>query len=62
MSKIIFLIRYFSKTTTLHCGNQVLCIRGRIFRQVADGGKGLQMWRVVMKILNKLLQRADRGW
>jgi hypothetical protein len=31
--------------------------------QVADGGDGLQMWRVAANILNKQSQRtADRGW
>jgi hypothetical protein len=30
--------------------------------QVADGGEGLQTWRVAVNILNKELQTANRGW
>jgi hypothetical protein len=30
--------------------------------QVADGGDGLQIWRVVANILNKQSQTADKGW
>jgi hypothetical protein len=29
--------------------------------QVADGGGGLQIWRVAANVLNKHLQTADRG-
>jgi hypothetical protein len=30
--------------------------------QVADGGDGLQMWRIASNILNKQHRTADRGW
>jgi hypothetical protein len=30
--------------------------------QVADGGDGLQIWRVAAIILNKQLRTADMGW
>jgi hypothetical protein len=30
--------------------------------QVADGGDGLQIWRVAANILNKQLRTADKGW
>jgi hypothetical protein len=30
--------------------------------QVADGGDGLQIWRVAANILNKKSQTADRVW
>jgi hypothetical protein len=30
--------------------------------QVADGGEGLQIWRVAANILNKQLRTADKGW
>jgi hypothetical protein len=30
--------------------------------QVADGGDGLQIWRVAANILNKQSRTADRGW
>jgi hypothetical protein len=30
--------------------------------QVADGGDGLQIWRVSANILNKQLRTADKGW
>jgi len=30
--------------------------------QVADGGDGLQIWRVDASILNKQLRTADKGW
>jgi hypothetical protein len=35
------------------------CIAGP---QVADGGGGLQIWRVAANILNKHLGTADKGW
>jgi hypothetical protein len=31
-------------------------------REVADGGDGLQIWRVAVNISNKLLRTADEGW
>jgi hypothetical protein len=30
--------------------------------QVADGGNGLQIWRVAANILNKQSRTADKGW
>jgi hypothetical protein len=30
--------------------------------QVADGGDGLQIWRVAANILNKQSQTVDKGW
>jgi hypothetical protein len=30
--------------------------------RVADGGYGLQIWRVVANILNKQSHTADKGW
>jgi hypothetical protein len=30
--------------------------------QVADGGNGLQIWRVAVNILNKQSRTADKGW
>jgi hypothetical protein len=30
--------------------------------QVADGGDGLQIWKVAASILNKQLRTADKGW
>jgi hypothetical protein len=30
--------------------------------QLADGGDGLQLWRVAVNILNKQWRAADKGW
>jgi len=30
--------------------------------QVADGGEGLQVWRVAANLLNKQSRTADKGW
>jgi hypothetical protein len=30
--------------------------------QVADGGNGLQIWRVAANTLNKQSRTADKGW
>jgi hypothetical protein len=30
--------------------------------QIADGGDGLQIWRVAANILNKQTRTADKGW
>jgi hypothetical protein len=38
------------------------CHHGMAQPQVADGGDGLQIWRVAANILNKQSQTADRGW
>jgi hypothetical protein len=37
----------------------VPCHHGMAHPQVADGGDGLQIWRVAVNILNKLLRTAD---
>jgi hypothetical protein len=40
----------------------VPCHHGMARPQVADGGDGLQIWRVAANILNKQSRTADRGW
>jgi hypothetical protein len=40
----------------------VPCHHGMTRPQVADGGEGLQIWRVDASILNKQLRTADKGW
>jgi hypothetical protein len=40
----------------------VPCHHGMARPQVADGGDGLQIWRVAANILNKQSQTADKGW
>jgi hypothetical protein len=40
----------------------VPCQHGMARPQVADGGEGLQIWRVVANILNKQSRTADKGW
>jgi hypothetical protein len=35
---------------------------GIVHPRVADGGNGLQIWRVAANILNKQSRTADRGW
>jgi hypothetical protein len=40
----------------------VPCHHNMVRRQVADGGDGLQIWRVAANILNKQSRTADRGW
>jgi hypothetical protein len=39
----------------------VPCHHGMARPQVADGGDGLQIWRVAANILNKQWRTADRG-
>jgi hypothetical protein len=39
----------------------VPCHHGTARPQVADGGDGLQIWRVAANILNKQSRTADRG-
>jgi hypothetical protein len=39
----------------------VSCRHGMARPQVADGGDGLQIWRVAANILNKQSQTADKG-
>jgi hypothetical protein len=40
----------------------VPCHHGMARPQVADGGNGLQIWRVAANILNKQSRTADKGW
>jgi hypothetical protein len=40
----------------------VPCHHGMARPQVADGGNGLQIWRVAENILNKQSRTADKGW
>jgi len=40
----------------------VPCHHDNVCPQVADGGEGLQIWRVTANILNKQSQTADTGW
>jgi hypothetical protein len=40
----------------------VPCHYGMARLRVADGGDGLQMWRVVANILTKQLWIANKGW
>jgi hypothetical protein len=40
----------------------VLCHHGMAHPQVADGGEGLQTWRVAANILNKQTRTADNVW
>jgi hypothetical protein len=35
---------------------------GMVCPQAADGGDGLQIWRVAANILNKQSRTADMGW
>jgi hypothetical protein len=39
----------------------VPCHHGMARPQVAEGGDGLQIWRVAADILNKQSRRADKG-
>jgi hypothetical protein len=38
------------------------CNHGMVYPQDVDGGVSLQILRVAANILNKQLQRADKGW
>jgi hypothetical protein len=40
----------------------VPCHHGMVRPHVADGGDGLQIWRVAAIILNKESRIADKGW
>jgi hypothetical protein len=40
----------------------VPCHHGMARPQVADGGDGLQIWRVAANILTKQSRTADKGW
>jgi hypothetical protein len=43
-------------------GRWVPCHHGMARPQVADGGAGLQIWRVAANILHKESRTADKGW
>jgi len=38
------------------------CYHGMVRPRVADGGDGLQIWRVAANILNKQSWASDKGW
>jgi hypothetical protein len=38
------------------------CHQGMVHTQVADGGDGIQLWRVTVNTLNKKPPTADKGW
>jgi hypothetical protein len=40
----------------------VPCHHGTARPQIADGGEGLQIWRVAANMLNKQSRTADKGW
>jgi hypothetical protein len=40
----------------------VPCHHGMARPQVADGGDGLQIWRVAANILNKQARTAEKWW
>jgi hypothetical protein len=40
----------------------VSCHHGMARPQAADGGDGLQIWRVAANILNKQSRTTDKGW
>jgi hypothetical protein len=62
MIAILFLFIYI---TTLIVSNHVRwapCHHGMASPQVADGGDGLQIWRVAANILKNRSRTADKGW
>jgi hypothetical protein len=50
-----------SKASILHV-KWVPCHHGMTRPQVADGGDGLQIWRVAANILNKQSRTANNWW
>ena len=38
------------------------CNHGVAYPQVADGGDGIQIWRVTANVLNKQLRTTNKGW
>jgi hypothetical protein len=40
----------------------VPCHHSMVRPRVAEGGEGLQIWRVAANILNKQSRTADKGW
>jgi hypothetical protein len=47
---------------TIHMLSGSLCHHGMARPQVADGGDGLQTWRVAAIIINKQSRTAENGW
>jgi hypothetical protein len=60
----VFLVRKAILGSNLHTFyvSWVLCHHGMARPQVADGGDGLQVWRVAANILNKQSRTADKRW
>jgi hypothetical protein len=52
----------FSSDFWSFCVKWVPCHHGKARPQVADGGEGLQIWRVAANILNNKSQTDDKGW
>jgi hypothetical protein len=48
--------------TTFYHVTWASCYHGMAHPQVADGGEGLQIWRVAANVLNKQSRTADKGW
>jgi hypothetical protein len=53
---------FFRNVGVLYHVRWVPCHHGMARPQVADGGDGLQVWRVAANILNKQSRTADKGW
>jgi hypothetical protein len=49
-------IEFYYPDTCVPCHHSMTC------PQIADGGNGLQLWKVVENTLNKQLRRANKGW
>jgi hypothetical protein len=56
-------VRILERYSMVHCFHVkwVPCRHGVARPQVADGGEGLQIWRVPASILNKQSRTADKG-
>jgi hypothetical protein len=54
--------RFFSFLILYTHVRWVPCHHGMARPQVADGGDGLQFWRLAANILNKQSRTADKGW
>jgi hypothetical protein len=55
-------VPFSSPSTALRHVRWVPCHHGMALPQVADGGDGLQIWKVAANILNKQSLTADKGW
>jgi hypothetical protein len=63
---IIFGLNYYLEKIkvaimTIHV-RWVPCHHGMARSQVADGGDGLEIWRIAANILNKQSRTADKEW